>query len=322
MCHEVFDTERCLNYVPAGEFDRSQENTDSTWAQRRGWVIASQRRIEDKYLRHCNLAVPVRRYTVLIADIIIADMWLFACRPLQRHPDSPISVKISHPRILHLAAEGMEKTLHLSVDATARPFRWISSIWVQWHALAVMIAELCVQTEGPTVERAWAVADTAFEETSRHVADSDKRRLWRPIKKLMNKAQAVRKKYLEDAAASLGSLPAGRAPSLPNQIFSWPKTQLSDVDMMQSGGGPNLLGEPSVPTQQQQLQQIAASSESALFNWDQLLATDSSDQMDYNNELDQMSWTNWETFIDDFQANRDFPPLGQEGTMPSSFNMW
>jgi hypothetical protein len=67
-------------------------DTDSTWAQRRGWVIASQRGIEEKYLRHCNLAVPVQRYTVLIADIIMADIWLFACRPLQRHPDSPISV--------------------------------------------------------------------------------------------------------------------------------------------------------------------------------------------------------------------------------------
>lgn len=130
----------------------------------------------------------------------------------------------------------MEKTLHLPGDATARPFRWISSIWVQWRALAVMIAELCVQTEGPTVERAWAVTGTAFEETSRHVADSDKGRLWCSIKKL------IRKKHLEDVAAGIGSLPVGRAPSLPNQIFSWPKTQLSDVDMMQSGGGAEFAG--------------------------------------------------------------------------------
>jgi hypothetical protein len=39
--------------------------------------------IEDKYLRHCNVAVPVQRYTVLVADIILATMWLFAYRPLQ-----------------------------------------------------------------------------------------------------------------------------------------------------------------------------------------------------------------------------------------------
>jgi hypothetical protein len=34
---------------------------------------------------------------------------------------------------------------------------------------------------------------------------------------------------------------------------------------------------------------------------------------DDNSQLDQMAWTNWEAFIDDFQANGDFPSGQQRG---------
>lgn len=319
ICHEIFDVERRLNYVPAGEFVRSQERTDDPWAQRRGWVTACQRRIEDKYLRHCDINISAQRYIRLVADIMIATMWLCTYRPLQRHPDSPTLVKIPHPGILHLSVEVMEKATRVSSDTSFGPFKWISSIWVQWHALAVMIAELCVQTEGPTVERAWTIVNTVFEETARLVADSDKGRLWRPIKKLMNKAQAVRKQHLEDAAAILSSSPTRKAVEPTNQTISWPDTQLFDFNIMEMAADPQLLSGTSqhVP----QLQQTVTSNEPTPINFDPWVATGTPDQMDYNNEMNQMAWTNWEAFIDDFQTNGEFLP-GQEGAIPPSYNMW
>ena len=176
-------------------------------------MIESQRRVEDKYLRHCDATVSFQRYTLLVADNMIAIMWLFTYRPLQRHPSTPTSVTIPPPGILHFSVEVLEKSIQVGVDPSGLPFRWISTIWVQWHALAVVIAELCVQTEGPTVERAWRVVNMVFEEIAQHVADSDRGKLWRPIKKLMNKAQAVRKRYLEGTAAVSCSLPSGRVAS-------------------------------------------------------------------------------------------------------------
>jgi hypothetical protein len=319
VCHEVFDIERRLNYVPAGEFNRSQETTDDPWAQRRDWVISCQRRIEDKYLRHCKITIPAQRYTILVADIMIAIMWLFTYRPLQRHPDSPTSVKIPHPGILLLSVEVMEKTIQVSMDTSFAQFRWISNTWVQWHALAVMIAELCVQTEGPVIERAWSIVNTVFEETARHVADSDKGRLWRPIKKLMNKAQVVRKKHLEDAAANSDSGLAREAPNPANQTVLWPNIQISDLNLMEMEAEPKLLGDTTGLVQQPQ--QSITSTEPISINWDAWLATGPSDQKEYNNELNQTAWTNWETFIDDLEGNGDFL-VGQEGAVPPSFNMW
>ncbi len=318
VCHEIFDVERRLNYVPAGAYDCSQDKTDDPWAERRGWVVECQRRIEDRYLRHCDIIVPAQRYTKLVGDVMIATMWLFTYRPLQRHPDSATSIKMPPPGILHLAVEVIEKLVRVSMDTSFGPLRWITSIWVQWHALAVMIAELCVQTEGPTVERAWSVINTVYEETARNIADSDKGRLWRPIKKLMNKAQAVRTKHLEAAATIQGSLPSTGALEPANQTVPLLDTQFSDFNLMEMEAEPQLLDESSGSIQQ--LQQNVTNIEQIPINWDPWVTTGPPNQMHYNNEMDQMAWTNWESFIDDFQANGDFLPV-QEDALPPSYKM-
>ena len=81
VCHEVFNVERRLNYGPAGGFDCSQQMADDPWAHRRDWVVVRQRRIEDRYLRYCNMITPAERYTFLVANIMIAIMWLCILSP-------------------------------------------------------------------------------------------------------------------------------------------------------------------------------------------------------------------------------------------------
>jgi hypothetical protein len=313
VIHEVFDIERRLNYVLAGEFDRSQENTDEPWDQRRERVVVCQQRIKDKYLRHCNINIPTHRYTVLVADVMIATMWLWTYRPLQRRRESPNLVTISRAWILDISVDVMEKAIQIPNDSSSRPFRWIATIWVQWHALAVMVAELCVQTDGPSVERAWSILNVVFEETARHVADSDKGRLWRPIKKLMKKAQAVRKKYLEDATSNSVSLPIEGALRLDNRLVPLSNPQVSDLELMEMETEPQVLSDVSGFAQQLQ-QPLTA-------NWGPRVSTESSENMDDDCHLNQMAWTNWESFIDDFQASGNILH-GHENGIPPSFNMW
>jgi hypothetical protein len=321
VCHEVLDVQLRLNYVPAGEHERSEESTDDPWAERRGWVMACQRRIEDKYLRHCNVDVPGQRYTFLVGQIIFATMWLFAYRPLQRPPISATSAKMPHPGILDLAVQVTERALEVSKDfSAAGPFQWTSATWVQWHALAVMIAELCVQTEGPTVERAWNIVDAVYEEAAQHVADSDKGKLWRPIKKLMHQAQAVRKMHLADIAAINTSSVAVLSPPV-TQPVPWPDALFSDVNVVQMEPESKMLIDTPTPVQVMPQPQPMPSNESLPVNWDYWLAPGTSNQTAYNNELNQMSWTNWENFIDDFQANGDYQPA-QDGNVPSLWKTW
>ena len=52
-------------------------------------------------------------------------------------------------------------------------------------------------------EGARAIVEPAFEQMAKHVADSDRGMLWRPIKKLMNRARGVRLKHLTSYSATV-----------------------------------------------------------------------------------------------------------------------
>ncbi|KAI9844386.1 MAG: hypothetical protein M1837_005587 [Sclerophora amabilis] len=310
ICHEVFDVIRQLNYVPAGESRRTLEEADDPWAKRRNRVIACQRRIEQRYLRQCKGNGPFQQYTRLAADIITAVMWLMTYRPLQRQTDITASIPVPYPGILHLSVEVIEKTHQIYADPVGRPFKWQSSTWVMWHAMAVMLAELCIQTEGTTVERAWAVVDSVFEEMAQHVADSEKGRLWRPIRKLMNRASKVRKRRLGETTAP-ADLDAMQRPLSTNQappnssqteplVFdaSDPKQGASDDLVGMSGGwGQDPLTTNALP-----------------IDWDPWLNANVSDMTHYNDEINQMAWANWTDFISDFQGEGG-PSPGQDALM-------
>lgn len=80
----------------------------------------------------------------------------------------------------------------MSFEEYEERFKWWKDGYVQWHALSVALAELCVQTEGVLVDRAWATVDRVLPLLSHNVADSKKGALWRPIRKLLRKARERR----------------------------------------------------------------------------------------------------------------------------------
>ena len=283
ICHEIMDTVRQLNYIPVKELGQPQKSQEK-WSQRIDAVVSVQRRIEDKYLRHLNLAHPFHWATRLVADMIIAIMWLIVYRPLQQRPDSSPSQPVD-PGILSLSVEVLERAHQLITDPAASSIRWLSQTYVQWHALAVTIAELCVKTEGPMVERAWAILMPVFREASQRVADSNEGMLWRPIKKLMNRAKGLRQDYLDSRAMA----------SLSATVVDW--NDKGSDPMLVEGVTPSVQG----------LQLAPSLSTSAPFDWDPWLAAASTSvepsmRSQYNENMDQMAWTNWENFVHGFQG--------------------
>ena len=135
----------------------------------------------------------------------------------------------------------------------------------------------------------------------------------------MKKAQAVRKKYLEDLAANSVSLPIEGTLRLANRSVPLSKTQFSGLEDMEVEKEPQVLCDISGFTQQ--LQHNSKTTEPLPANWDPRVSTEPSEQIDYDYHQNQMAWTNWESFIDDFQASGNVLP-GQENGISPSFNMW
>lgn len=132
VCHEVSGVERRLNYINLGDFDHLPQGFEAnTWIQRQKWVSDCQQQVE-KYTKHCSMAVPSQRYTKMVSKIIIANLWLYVYRPLRRQRNSHGPTELPHLSVLHLCVQVMEKSIRLAMEPSAAPFRWISSIWVQW----------------------------------------------------------------------------------------------------------------------------------------------------------------------------------------------
>jgi len=303
ICYEIFDIVRQLNFVPARDLGQPQHGYQENFPQRIDAVVRLQQRIQERYLRHLNLSRPFHWTTRVIADIITASMWLIVYRPLQKRPGSIPSSQIADPGILRLSVEILEKAYQLDTDPAASPYRWISQTYVQWHALAVTTAELCVKTEGPLVERAWVILQPIFELASQHVADSSEGMLWRPVKKLMCRAERVRQEYLSSGSAKVDSSATVTDGSLPDQG----SYQTITEDLMVGTARHEQEALAGYVPHMEGLQQTSYVPTSVPFDWGPWLATASIPmetpvQTQFNDDLDQMSWNNWEDFVNDFQG--------------------
>ncbi len=305
-CHEVLDAMRKLSYVPTNALAYPQSGSQGMRDQSVDTIINMQRHIEEKYLRHLNLNSPFHWFIRMVADVITAVMWLLLYRPMKRRPDNVPSSQITHPDILRLSVDVLERIQQLQTDPATSQFRWLSQTYVQWHALAVTIAELCVETEGSMVERAWAIVEPAFEQMAKHVADSNRGMLWRPIKKLMNRARGVRQKHLTSHSATTTTSSSLAVFNTTDTIDPLIGTAQFNSDMNDHTQWP--MKSMAQPIQEIQHPNQIATSEP--FDWDPWLtaataATSTVNPSQNNTNMDDMAWTNWEDFIDDFQGQGD-----------------
>ena len=60
-----------------------------------------------------------------------------------------------------------------------------------------MVAELCCHTQGPAVDRAWAILDESLDFFRAFIADGGSGMLWKPIDKLLKRARERRAEALK-----------------------------------------------------------------------------------------------------------------------------
>ncbi|KAL8693188.1 MAG: hypothetical protein Q9218_001932 [Villophora microphyllina] len=206
ICHEVAVTIRQLNYVPPGLAGGSAADALPNREEKESIVTDCHQRLESKYLRYCDTSMPLSWATSMVTRMIMARMWLIVHKPLQRQ-DGDQSPRHQHrERVLLTATEVIEHAYTLETEKCAEQWRWFFRTWHQWYALALALAELTVQTQGPAVDRAWAAVDNVFDSWAEKVADSRTGMLWRPVRKLYNKARNAREGKTVDVLMAEDSL--------------------------------------------------------------------------------------------------------------------
>ncbi|KAF1734080.1 Bikaverin cluster transcription factor bik5 [Beauveria bassiana] len=185
-------------YVPPGLRQSGQMAEASSLAGRAALAKDLQQRLEEQYLKHCDTSIPFFQACVTVARLIIARTWLVVYYPLrQKEGAEPVPGPIQD-QLFSISVKVLELSCQLLTNPAFAPWTWHSKTHVQWHAVAFVLSEICSRPPSPDGDRAWEYAQTVY---SRWKMKEHKGTLWRPIKRLMAKAQYVRETQKSKSSA-------------------------------------------------------------------------------------------------------------------------
>jgi len=201
---EVANTFRRLNYIPPGPPKGCTEFFSSVTLQdKERWITDCHKRLEERYLKHCDMSVPLFWVTATVARLMMSKMWLMVYHPFQRQNSGATLSDEVKEKLFITSLENMEYSLLLETEARTMKWGWLFKTYVQWHALAYTLSELRYRTTGEMVDRAWAAVEkTCDGRWGAHISDEmNTGHLWRPLKKLYRKAKEARLRGLQQEEA-------------------------------------------------------------------------------------------------------------------------
>ena len=135
-------------------------------------------------------------------------MWLVVYHPHQRKDGGASLPQATKDKLFITSLENVEYSILLETEARTMKWGWLFRTYVQWHAIAFLLSELCVRTKGEAVERAWRALEATAGRWWFPLNDISPYRkgqqgcLWRPLRKLLAKARAAREKEIRLEQAS------------------------------------------------------------------------------------------------------------------------
>jgi hypothetical protein len=190
------------------EISQACEDVSSQWLKKLELIDAFEKGLQSIKTSIGRNQTPLEKLHEMSGSKILISLQLLLRRPPYKQARSCVPPWDDF-NVLEAATNVLEQHLR-PVTPELRPWAWKN--WVQWHALAVVLAELTIHPEGPQSDRAYSIATRSFQYYSQIVADSESGMLWRPIAKLMRRVRSMRQ------SAGLHSLPYFSHVSDPGQL--------------------------------------------------------------------------------------------------------
>ncbi len=310
-------TVRRLSYAPPGEGRCRMMSARLSTEDREHMIEDLHQYLEKKYLCHCDMNVPLHWVGATVARLILAKMWLVVHHPFSRSDAGAGLPQETKDRLFRTSLEVIEFSRLLETENTTLRWGWLFRTYVQWHAIAFVISQLCTRTIGPEVDKAWMVIGGVFDDWGGIVTSNQRGMLWKPLRKLMAKAKAERSKALEKQArfpldGSLGPTPSlfSLAPGpmstgdasldystfeMPGLVTDTPSATTTDSN------GLNGMQQPFMPS-------------GPPLSTDAMIGTNNTDQWNLDPsvfpqgrliEENDMSWAGWDDMIKDYQMETD-----------------
>lgn len=320
----VSTTGRRLSYTPvAGPCQKS--NAGLTLEDKENLIEELHQYLENHYLKYCDMDVPLHWVAATVARLVIAKMWLIVHHPLGREDGGAGLPQETQNRLFMTSIEVVKFSRLLETEKSTLKWGWLFRTYVQWHAVAFILSQLCTRTKGPEAEHGWEVIESVFDEWSDLMLASKRGMLWKPLRKLKARARAARDKELEKQAqypldGSLGPInPSLNAAMEPSKISDasidflnfTPSTMLVDTSIQQPLPGSN-VSQPFMPTQQAQ----------CTDSMNQWIYDDSAVLPNVLNADETLNWAGWDDMVKNFDMEVEDGQGIVRGPGPNGMANW
>ena len=327
-------------------------NKSLTLEAKEKMVKECAQKLEVKYLQYCEDAGPLYWVAATIARLIIAKMSLIIYHPLTQ-PGKPNSLSQEiKDRLLMASIEILEYSSILESEASTKQWGWLFHTYIQWHAIAFILGELCTRGNSEVVNRAWRALDTVFSDWGRAITHTKSGMLWQPMRKLMAKARRKREENMQAAqtnelgiASALMAAPAeayGRPTPCPGKAIAQSRLKATFTNNTRSeyDGLPtpqSMLAYPDTPMppqvigmggfapdqiqlqMQQQMQQMQGGEQPQPWLMEDSALLD----LDMNDVNGDVNWEGWDDLVRDFQLEHfNQPPGADRGPTLGGMTQW
>ncbi|KNG91613.1 hypothetical protein ANOM_000267 [Aspergillus nomiae NRRL 13137] len=206
-------------------------------SDREAHVKALASRLQDHYLDHFDLGVPIQWMVATIGRLMLSKVWLaIHIQKTSKGVNESASTKQVADPIFQTAVEITEFAYFLQENETTAHFAWLCRSYKQWHALAYVLSELCARDISPETDHAWNVVTNMYNKCVKE-APVTYSLFQKPLSRLMERAATARaeklgisREVLDDQSAgtlesSMGALNSQSKqslfPPMPNVHNSW-----------------------------------------------------------------------------------------------------
>ncbi|KUJ24615.1 uncharacterized protein LY89DRAFT_605365 [Mollisia scopiformis] len=200
--YEICNLTRKITYTPPGQTPCRLSGKILTIEDKERLVREVADHLEKTYLQYCEDAGPLYWVAATVARLIIAKMSLIIYHPLT-HPGKLNSLSQDiRDRLFMASIEIIEYSRVLESEASTKQWGWLFHTYIQWHAIAYILGELCIRPNSTIVERAWRIIDLVFTEwngAANTMTHTKTGMLWQPMRRLLAKAMRKREENIQSA---------------------------------------------------------------------------------------------------------------------------
>ncbi|PYI00317.1 hypothetical protein BO78DRAFT_465396 [Aspergillus sclerotiicarbonarius CBS 121057] len=184
---------RCEMTVLVRRNLNAQDNTDGEkdLENRLHEVEKVHVRLHERYLRFCDVSIPIQWTTATVIRLALARLWLVTHLPRWRLNDPVASPK--REQLFLTAIEVVGFAHLLETDPRTSKWSWLFEGYMQWQAVTLVLAGMCGQPSSPVTDRAWVVVNQAV---ARWASRDQRGVMMRPISRLMERAAVAHNKEL------------------------------------------------------------------------------------------------------------------------------